>query len=248
MDVFLQVQQHNSRGSVVFSSSDGQVGDTLIRAKMPHTPSLKPDDATREVSTDRKSSSLFESLLGGGRGAGGGGESDDKDQAKSLNWMTTVQQVDATLEANELGRAYKNWVETHFTMHPECVIPVPSTRDPKVCVCGREIGLVTHCPPPGVAAAGGAAACGDPQLTEWKLDANVALAPTTSYGLIVFKDPPPDYDDPEYLGTRLRSHIQEGRPYVAPFSQQPALPCCCRHHRKYLLGTLALALRPCCAC
>eukprot|EP00035_Acanthoeca_spectabilis_P024629 m.454661 g.454661 ORF g.454661 m.454661 type:complete len:1852 (-) comp20720_c0_seq1:29-5584(-) len=117
--------------------------------------------------------------------------------------------TDATLDPNELGRAYKNWVETHFSMHASCAIPVPSPRNPKVCVCGREIGLVTHCLPtdnnPNK---------DDPRFSNWKLDNNMTLSPTTSYGLVIFKDPPADTDDPTYLKMQLRTHIQQGRPYM----------------------------------
>eukprot|EP00036_Acanthoecidae_sp_10tr_P011064 CAMPEP_0182922766 /NCGR_PEP_ID=MMETSP0105_2-20130417/5009_1 /TAXON_ID=81532 ORGANISM="Acanthoeca-like sp., Strain 10tr" /NCGR_SAMPLE_ID=MMETSP0105_2 /ASSEMBLY_ACC=CAM_ASM_000205 /LENGTH=1794 /DNA_ID=CAMNT_0025060417 /DNA_START=266 /DNA_END=5650 /DNA_ORIENTATION=+ len=135
-------------------------------------------------------------------------QSSSRAGSRRRNRSGLMNDDDGGTEANELGRAYKNWIETHFSMHPSCLIPVPSPRNPKVCMCGREIGLVTHCLPVGEKKGH------DKRLVEWRQDSNVALTATHSYGLVIFKDPPVNCDDEVYLKTRLRSHIQQGRPYI----------------------------------
>lgn len=176
MEALLQAR---AQGSIDFFNSGGDVGTlTGTRLRKP-TVDGTADAMAAGTSTDKKhrASSIF----------WGGGDKTSK-TSTDADWVMRVDAVDPAEEANELGRAYKNWVENHFTMHPECVIPVPSPRDPKICTCGREIGLVSHCPPPASSAVGAAAAAegGDPRLREWKLDTNVALAPTTSYVSTLF--------------------------------------------------------------
>jgi hypothetical protein len=139
-------------------------------------------------------------------------DGDDPDDPRERRQGVTAvlnHSGDGVQDANELGRAYKNWVETHFSMHPDCGLPVRSPRNPRMCLCGREIGLVNHCIP-----SEGMLPESDVRLTEWSQSRNAALGPTTSYGLVVFKDPPIDCDDPNYLKIRLRSHIQQGRPFL----------------------------------
>lgn len=78
-----------------------------------------------------------------------------------------------TMEPNELARAYKNWVESHFSMHNACVEPCPDARSKNKCACGREFAIWgPHAHPKNDLCA------------KWSLESSCTHVPTTSYGLV----------------------------------------------------------------
>ena len=89
---------------------------------------------------------------------------------------TVIQQ-----EANELARAYKKWIESHFMMHTACAKPQADARNKKKCVCGRDFAIWGHhtCPKEKK----------DAPAVKWSLD-SCTHVPTTSYGLVNFKEVP----------------------------------------------------------
>eukprot|EP00041_Stephanoeca_diplocostata_P023643 m.586302 g.586302 ORF g.586302 m.586302 type:complete len:1876 (+) comp22342_c1_seq4:279-5906(+) len=136
---------------------------------------LRGSSARGNRAASRRSSRMSETMFGA-----------DKDESED------------TMEPNELARAYKNWVESHFSMHNACVYPCPDPRNKSKCACGRDFAIWgPHAHPKS----------GNPK--QWSLDTSCTHVPTTSYGLVIFKDPPSvDADD------LLREHINVGRPYI----------------------------------
>ncbi len=76
----------------------------------------------------------------------------------------------------------QRWIEERLCEHADCMHPVPDPNrlSGNFCECGREIAL--HPAPPEGA--------GTDLPPRWSARTHTPLVPTTTYGLLVFQDPP----------------------------------------------------------
>lgn len=84
---------------------------------------------------------------------------------------------------NELGRAYRTWMEEHFRMHDTCLKPVRSAND-SVCQCGREIQVWgKH----AIFKKKKFADVVSSLALKWTCADNMRAVPTSAYGLVSFR-------------------------------------------------------------
>eukprot|EP00039_Didymoeca_costata_P003537 m.68263 g.68263 ORF g.68263 m.68263 type:complete len:1826 (+) comp11953_c0_seq2:265-5742(+) len=119
------------------------------------------------------------------------GENEESD----LNFNTKDADLSTSApKGNELGLAYQTWIEDNLRMHKYCVTPTPEEKDPSKCACGREIDLWgPHTLQSDYSITNKKDGLRD-EKEKWHADTHCTWSPSTSYGLVTFKQPPPGFD------------------------------------------------------